>query len=333
MENQLSPEAINAIKKAREAEAKLKSLGATQVIGETPMTNPSNQSPLPTEPQVKPQQVKVNTGNLEEVKEYDTFVELTNLPSKGKFYREPLKAQPMKVPDLILIQGIDDDNMTSRFTDIFARRIRGVSPLDILLIDEYYISLWMRNATFPTYFFPHEGYTCNKCAFKVSSDMAEFGFDQIEVKTNLDTLIDAFGEKGFVEVELPISKQIVKIHPRRRIHLARTEKILKDNYHSKNIEPPNGTAELLHLISSIEIGPVSDLRKIFTYIQSDDFDPIDYVELIKICVKYILTDEIVVNFRCVDPNCKEVTSISGYPFRQEIYVPIDENRRSETSKD
>ena len=331
MENQLSPEAMDVIKKARAVEAKLKSLGATQAIEEMP--NPSNQSPLPTEPQVKPQQVKVNTGNLEEVKEYDTFVELTNLPSKGKFYREPLKAQPMKVPDLILIQGIDDDNMTSRFTDIFARRIRGVSPLDIVLIDEYYISLWMRNATFPTYFFPHEGYTCNKCNFEVPSNMAEFGFNQIEVKTNLDTLIDAFEEKGFVEEELPISKQIIKIHPRRRIHLARVEQILKDNYYSKNIEPPEGTSELLHLISPIEFGPVSDLRKIFTYIQSDDFDPIDYVELIKICAKYILTEEVVVNFNCADPNCKEVTSISGYPFRHEIYVPINENKRSETSKD
>ena len=328
MEQQLSPDAMDAIKKAREAEAKLKSLGATQVSGETPIPNPSSQPPLPTEPP----QVKINTGNLEEVKEYDTFVELTNLPSKGRFYKEPLKAQPMKVPDIILIQGMDENNMTSRFTDIFSRRLRGVSPLDILLIDEYYISLWLRNATFPKYFFPHDGYICNKCKFKVPDEMAEFSFTQIEVKTNVNTLTDAFGEKGFIDEELPVSKQIVKIHPRRRIHLARAEKILEDNYTSQGKEPPEGTAELLHLISPIEIGAVSDLRKIFTYIQSEDCDPIDYVELIKICAKYILTEEIVVNFKCADPNCEEVTSISGYPFRHEIYVPIYENREPETSK-
>lgn len=317
MNNQLSPEDMEILKKARAAEASLKSLGATQLSETNPQAN--------TELRSKPD-IKVNTGKIEEEKQYDTFVELINLPSKGRFYKEIVKAQPMKVPDLILIQGIDDSNMTSRFTDIFGRRIRGVSPLDILLIDEYYISLWLRNATFPKYYFPHEGYTCKKCDFKVPSDMAEFSFNQIEVKTNLNTFLDAFGEKGFIEAELPISKQIIKILPRRRLHLARAEKILEDNYKSKDIEPPEGIKELLHLISNIELGPVSDLRKIFEYVQSEDIDPIDYVELIKICSKYIITEEIIVNLKCADPNCGEVTPVSGYPFLHAIYVPIDEHR-------
>ena len=328
MESQLSPKDVEIIKQARDVEAKLKSLGATQLGKPNPQIIPE---PIPEPPQPNAD-IKINEGKVEGDRKFDTFVELTNLPSKGRFYKEVVKAQPMKVPDLILIQGMTESNMTSRFTDIFGRRIRGVSPLDILLIDEFYISLWLRNATFPKYYFPHEGYKCKKCGLKVPKEMAEFSFAQIEIKTNLDTLLSEFGEKDYIERELPISKQIIKIYPMRRLHLARAEKILEDTYKSKNIEPPEGITELIHLISNIEIGPVSDLRKIFAYVQSDDIDPIDYVELIKICIKYIITDEAVVNFKCPDPSCPEVTPVVGYPFQPSIYLPIDEHREPETGK-
>lgn len=334
MNEQLSQEEIELIKKAREAQSIQKSLGAIH-LGKPNPQEPLQEPPesIPQPPPTQPNaDIKINEGKPEADRQFDTFVELTNIPSKGRFYKDVVKAQPMKVPDLILIQGINDDNMTSRFTDIFGRRIRGVAPLDILLIDEYYFSLWLRHATFPTYLFPHDEYSCIKCGFKVPSKMAEFSFNQIEIKTNLDTIIAEFGDKDYIEKQLPISKQIIKIHPKRRLHLARAEKILEENYKSKDITPPEGIADLLYLISNIEIGPVADLRKIFAYVQSEDIDPIDYIELLKMCVKYITTDEAVVNFKCPNPDCKEVTPVKGYPFQSGIYLPLDEHREHETGE-
>ena len=43
-----------------------------------------------------------------ETKSYDTFIEVENLPSKGAFYPQTLQGQGLKVEDLLLIQGIDD---------------------------------------------------------------------------------------------------------------------------------------------------------------------------------------------------------------------------------
>ena len=289
--SQLSQEAIEAIKKAKEAQGKLASLG------------------IPLEP--------AEEVSSEIKKSYENFIEITNLPSKGNFYTEQVKGQALKVEDLLLIQNINEENSLSRFNEVFNRRIRGVTPLDILSADELYIALWLRESSYPGYTFPHPGYTCPKCNIDIPSDAAEFGFESLAFESNITEILESYNGKEFVEFTLKPDIKC-KMTLKRRVHESRVNSVLQRDFYQYNIKPPDGISELLELLSVVDFGIPDLMEAANTFMK---FDANTFNEYLKYYKKYSLAVDIVVNLKCPNPNCLEVSPVYGYPFRPEIYFP------------
>src|SRR6185369_4155293 len=85
---------------------------------------------------------------------FETFMELDGIPSKGLFYKGKLKGQALKVEDILLLSNFDENNVQEKFHEIFARRIAGATPREILVCDELYLAFWLRKAAFPDLGFP-----------------------------------------------------------------------------------------------------------------------------------------------------------------------------------
>jgi len=290
MEQKLSQEAVDAVKKATEQQQKL------NVAGMEPAT--------------------------ETQKVYENFVEIGGLPSKGLFYKNAIKGQALKVEDLLQIQNVTEENVHQRFNEIFSRRIRGIEPHEILYGDEVYIALWLRESSYPGYAFPHSGFTCKKCGLDVPEDAAEFGFESLSFKTNAEEILKAYSGTGFVEFTLPNGTKC-KIFLKQRSHISRVQTVLHRDYYQYNRKPPEGRDELLELLSVVDIG-IPDLAEAANEFMK--FDAIDFTEFINNVQKNTLNTDIIVNLTCPDPECKEVTPMMGYPFRPEIYFPINTRR-------
>lgn len=291
--NQLSDEDIALLQQARAAQKALASVGL------------ASEEKAPTQSNTAP--------------EYENFIEITGLPSKGLFYDGPVYGQPLKVMDLLLIQGVDETNAYQRFTEIFGRRLRNIDPNELLIADEMFIALWLRANSFPGFNFPNLPYTCINCGHKASMDESSFGFSQITFDiSNFNNLIDELNGKDHIVIELPVCKQGVIIYLRRRKHQAKVEFVIKRDYTNYNKEPDEQMVDLLTLASVIDVG-LNDLRQVVDEIK--EMNPVDFVYLIKQINKYSMASTPIVNYNCMA--CGEGTLTRGYPFRPEIFIPVD----------
>ena len=130
--NQLSDADIAILQQARAAQNSLASLGIPSPMPEPKQIENTIELP-PTQPQGY-------TSTSDVIKDYDNFIELTGLPSGGRFYNAPIYGQPLKVTDILQIQNVDESNVNQRFSEIFSRRFRGIDPYEILVADEILLS-------------------------------------------------------------------------------------------------------------------------------------------------------------------------------------------------
>jgi len=247
---------------------------------------------------------------------YETFVDIKGLPSMGLFYQDDISGQPLKVEDLLLIQGVDESNVHNRFTEIFNRRLSGINPGDILLADEIFICFWLRASSYPGYPFSSRGITCNMCNHTVDDDENGFHFKDLTFELiNMKELKEKYGKSGVMEFSLPSGIK-GKLVVRKRKHLSRVQNVLKRDYYDYGRHPSAIDEELMILLSAVDIG-FGDLRETLDAVK--EFSPIDYIELMKVIKKNSFVTNITVTHTC--PACGEVAPIKGYRFRPEIFFP------------
>lgn len=288
----LSPEEQALIMQAKAAQSKMNALGTVQ----SNIHNPS-QMPPPD----------------------DTFLEINGLPSGGAFYMNQMYGQPLRVQDLLLIQSMDSHNIINRFDQIFKRRLWGINPGDVLLVDELFLALWLRATSFEGYNFPAMPFACTACGYEAKSDEAEFNWGDISWDVDeLEITKALHEEKGYHGIVLPKSKKEVKIFLRQRKHLSAVQAIVKKDFWDYGKEPSNEYYELLLMATILDIG-ATDIKQTAAYIQ--ELSAMDFVFLIKEINKASLDAEAVVNTKC--PACQEVNPVMGYPFRPDIYLPTD----------
>lgn len=291
-----------------------------------PVVETSIEPPKIETPQPQPIIKVVSNLEPQPVINYENFIEIDGLPSKGFFYPETVMGQALKVEDLLQIQTIDHTNVTQRFTEIFNRRLRGIDPLDILIMDELYISLWLRATSFPQYGFPDDGFSCKNeaCDFVTDDPDYEVNFQHItfETSSNIKELSEAYADNGYVEYQLP-SGRVVNIYPRVRRHEVAVDELLQHKYYRKGLIPDKTYVDMLKIATVLDIGTDSnDLDSMVEELKQ--FAAMDFISLIKGLNKYSPSSEAVVNHMC--PKCGTVTPMKGYPFRPEIYIPIDTGR-------
>lgn len=248
----------------------------------------------------------------------DTYLEIDGLPSGGVFYGTQIYGQPLKVNDLLLIQSVDEKNISARFDQIFKRRIWGIEPGELLVIDEMFLALWLRATSFEGYNFPSMPFTCTNCGHEAKPDEAEFNWPDVGWDTSDIESISKLHEKGYYETVLPQSKIPVKIYLRKRKHLNIVNNLLKRDFWNYNKDASNEYYELLLMAVILDMG-VGDLKQTAAFIQ--ELPAVDFVTLIKEINKASVDSEPVVKVRC--PSCQEVNPVTGYPFRPDIYLPTD----------
>ena len=309
---------------------------STESVSHEPLAENVKQTPLQS-PQPIPDSASINESpqlvsnvgqipsNDEAIKStgsYENFIEIDGLPSKGVFYDSPIMGQPLKVEDILLIQTMDESNVNQRISEILSRRIRGINPSDILIMDELYITLWLRANSFPEYGFPDDGFVCSNdsCDYSISDDEYEIGFHNIsyEVTPESTEIYDEYADKGYIERTLS-SGRVIRVLPRRRSHELQVDHILFKEFYNKGKIPDDDYHNLLRLATSVDIG--SNSTNIQTIVEDiKQLSALEFVEMIKIINSAALTSTPVVNHRC--PMCEEVTPVKGYPFRPELYLPI-----------
>jgi len=293
MENELSAADIESLKQAKDAKQQLDRLGLDKSIPQ------QEAAPEPDVP-----------------KTYENFIEIKGLPSKGYFYKEAIHGQPLVTSDMLLIQSLDEYNVDERYSEIFKRRTRGIDVNDILYADELFIAYWLRESSFPGNLWPHDGWRCEHCKLEIPSDKADFDFRSIKFNSNIDEIRELYGEHGYVEFELPDSKNMCKLHLKRRGHVARTKKALDLEYYNRGKVPQDYEIEMMEILSVVDIG-IPGLKE--TYDEFIKLSANDFNEFLKNIKKYSLNSEVGVQFTC--PQCQEGTSLMEYPFRKEIYFP------------
>lgn len=326
LKNQLTPEQIAALK----GQSQESPVEASEPVQE-PVVEPPKQSLSPEEQalimQAQASQARMNT--LGTVKAYatntshmpppnDTYLEINGIPSAGAFYDAQIHGQPLKVQDLLLIQSMDEQNLVSRFDQIFKRRLWGIDPGEILLVDELFLALWLRATSFEGYNFPAMPFACTSCGYEAKPDEAEFNWTDISWDITDVGEIKKLHENGYHEVTLPKSQIPVRIFLRRRKHLKAVQDIVKKDFWDYNKDPSNEYYELLQMSAILDIG-ATDIKQTAAYIQ--ELPAMDFVYLIKEINKASMDSEPIVSTKC--PKCQEVNPVKGYPFRPDIYLPTD----------
>lgn len=277
--------------------------------------------------QAKQAQTKLSSVGAIDVGSYEnasipppdkTYLEVDGMPSGGSFYKTQVYGQPLKVQDLLLIQSVDEKNVTSRFDQIFNRRLWGIKPGEILTIDEMFFALWLRATSFEGYDFPAMPFQCTSCNYESKPDEAFFNWGDISWNVNNIENTFKLHESGAHEVVLPKSQVSVKIHLRRRKHMNIVNELIKRDFWNYGKEPSDEYYELLVMCSILDLG-ASDLKETAAYIQ--ELPAMDFITLINEINNASVDAEPVINVKC--PRCQEENPVTGYPFRPDIYLPTN----------
>lgn len=286
--------AIQALKKAKQAKTAMGELGIPQESSE----------------------------KLVEAKSYETFVEIDGIPSAGLFYNSPIRGQALKVEDILLLSNLTDENSQDKFNQIFARRLNGIKPREILVCDELFFAFWLRESAFPKLEFPGNGHVCIHC--KTEHAPGQVGFHFSDVAFEVNNLQDIFKEfkagNGKVSVELPESKKSYRISMRTRGHIDRYREVMKRDFYAFGKEPPEDLQQIFPIATVLNVGEGQELREVAEEIKALPVK--DFLFLVKAVNKYSLISEPMIDMPCM--NCKEVTPVKGYIFLADTFIPIDQ---------
>ena len=254
--------------------------------------------------------------------QYDTFIPIDGLPSRGLFYKNELKGQPLKVEDLLLIESINDKNFHKVFNEIFSRRIIGIESHEILVCDEVYLGLWLRANSYPGYPFPHDSFICEnpECETPIPENMIEFGFNDMDFNDdNIKTIYDQFGHDGCAEMQLKSGKKFT-LYLRKRMHNARIQFALHRDFYAIGLTPPDELIKLLDIAVVVKFPDIKDIME--TVAQIKTLTPMEFAELKTKVNKFRINGDPTITLKC--PVCKEPIQFNGYTFRNDIFIPYVE---------
>lgn len=259
---------------------------------------------------VQPTQIfneSVNTGDI-------PFVQLDEIPSKNRFYNCKLKAEPLRLKDLLIIENLDKDNLMDSFSDIYSRRIKPIDPLDIVAGDEEYILQYLRASTFERDPYAWTTFKCKHCGFEIDDKGYKIDFTNMrfECNRNPDEIYELHREYGYYPIK--ISTGYINGFIRRRRHdYIYNNKISELKAEGKPISKVY--LALLNTALVTEINGCHTLNDKIEYIGnlSKDDSAIMY-DALKNCMFKTKTQVV---HTC--PNCGG-TTVLPFPFRYDTFI-------------
>lgn len=246
----------------------------------------------------------------------ELFLTLNNLPSLGKFYNGPVKAQPLKVMDTIILSNVTNDNYVDRYSEIFAKRIVGIDPQEMFCIDQDYILIWLRENSFPGYTYKAEPYKCGSC--QRMAPASDFYYNQFTFESNADEIEH---ESFIVELE---SGQRIEMRMRRRYHDMLVDRYIQENFTNIGQKVTKEEKELLKLAAVLNIEGCGDIEERADYIQNR-LKPSDFVELLAKLKENNMRCKIGAQVEC--PHCRASNNASFF-FRARLFLPNYQAKRS-----
>lgn len=273
----------------------------------------------------RPSPVSVSTVPVKAMNE--NFIRIEGLPSRDMFYVDPIYGQSLKVNDLILIQTIDDTNVESIFDQVYARRIHGIDPMEIIDADDYFLALWLRSTSYLGYNFPSEDITCenNQCKYVIKGEEAEFNIMNIEFVTpDVNEFNARFNGAEYVYTQITPTLK-VGVCMRRRKHNNLKDRYIAEMYTAKGQVVTEQVSDLISMCTVIDFGIPNlsnGMPNIYKKLQLlTDLDVGDFAKVVKFYNENTFTSNENVHHKC--PKCGKTTVVRGYPFRKAIYFPYN----------
>ena len=256
----------------------------------------------------------------QQVHDYEAFSEIRGLPSTGALYGQPISGQAFKLMDLLMLNDIDSENITTVFNELYARRLRGVEPEDILSCDDPYILHWLRASSFPDQ--PLPGilwFECPECGKKNEAPKNSNGFDvgfynlDFSIVGDVKSIL-AKHVNGYYAFRLPDGREC-DVYLRRRYHDRLVDETV--NQYMKDIGKPmpQYLREIIKAAVVLEIEECENLNEKIDYLSNMNVN--DATKMFDEINSASLTTVITAKLKC--PKCGKEVKVF-YPFRLDQYI-------------
>lgn len=256
----------------------------------------------------------------QQVHDYEAFSEIRGLPSTGALYGNPISGQAFKLMDLLMLNDIDSENITTVFNELYARRLRGVDPEDILSCDDPYILHWLRASSFPDQ--PLPGilwFECPECGQRNEAPANSNGFDVGFYNLDFNIVGDvksilAKHAQGYYAFRLPDGREC-DVYLRRRSHDRMVDEAV--NQYAKDIGKPmpQYLREIIKAAVVLEIEECENLNDKINYLSNMNVG--DATKMFEEINAASLTTVITARLKC--PKCGKEVKVF-YPFRLDQYI-------------
>lgn len=259
------------------------------------------------------------------------YSDIRGLPSEGMAYELPLMGQALTFMDVLMMNHMDSENITSTVNTLMNRRLTGgwetgFSAENILSCDEGYLMHWLRASTVddpmpyespdPDKFIP---FKCPKCG-KVAQTPEEYqkiqvNFNNMEFKLqgNLHDIM-AKHANGCHTFYLEDGREC-DVYLRRRYHETETNKTVAQYLKDTGTEMPYEMRVLLHHAVVVEIQGIDNIVDKINYLGNLSYSAANHF-LDEVNSASLITD---ITAKVICPFCKEEVIIP-YPFRLDVYI-------------
>lgn len=256
----------------------------------------------------------------QQVHDYEAFSEIRGLPSTGVLYGNPISGQAFKLMDLLMLNDIDSENITKVFNELYARRLRGVEPENILSCDDPYILHWLRASSFPDQQLPGViWFECPECGQRNEAPKNSNGFSvsfynlDFSIVGNVNEIL-AKHANGYYAFKLPDGREC-DVYLRRRYHDRMVDEAVNAYQRDIGKQMPSYLREIIKSAVVLEIEECETLNEKINYLSNMNvaaatkmFDEINNASL---------TTIITAKLTC--PKCGKEVRVS-YPFRLDQYI-------------
>ena len=208
--------------------------------------------------------------------DYQQFNAITGWPSQGRFYRDTIYGQGLTTIDADMLSAMDlDDPMDvyNTFTAILGRRVKGISPDDILSGDEEYLIYWLRASTYLGESLPRPAFTCPTCGAEhrtaealLATGMLGFQDQVFTVDQDPTEIAAMHAAEGFVRYTMYDGREAA-IYLRRRKHDKAIAEYMDRWEHANNRPYPEYRSLNTSLASFIEIEDCSTMSEKIKYLE------------------------------------------------------------------
>lgn len=253
--------------------------------------------------------------------------EIVWCPTHGLFYDGKVYGQPLRMIDLLTVEGMTDANKMDSLSAILSRRIFGVSPDEITLADEVFFLQWLRASSYPDDIISVPGFTCPRCKSDIDEPDYGVNFKYLSFNTDNDpdTVFALYKGAGYYPFRMSDGTEI-RMFITRRVHDRITAEYManrsgtgtsgRGKYTALPGVPDDIVAPLANMASFIEIAGCEGMDKKVNYLAN-----LSSGEDMSILRNAINAGQLrtTVKAKLVCPRCHEVTE-TALPFSLAEYI-------------